>query len=64
MYKKVHACMKGEILSSYIKDLDICTIAPTIDHCHSIKERVSISSTERVYNWLRKTLIKYNEINE
>lgn len=58
--KKVHACMEGGILSNNIKKLDICTIAPTIDNCHSVNERVSISSTERVYDWLKKTLVKYN----
>lgn len=58
--KKVHACMEGGILSNNIENLDICTIAPTIDNCHSVNERVSISSTERVYDWLKKTLVKYN----
>lgn len=60
--KKVHACMEGGIISSNIDNLDICTIAPTIDNCHSINEQVSISSTIRVYNWLKETLIKYNKI--
>lgn len=59
--KKVHACMEGGILSNNIQDLDICTIAPTIENCHSINERVSISSTKRVYEWLKQTLIKYNQ---
>ena len=54
--------MEGGILSKNIADLDICTIAPTIDNCHSINEQVSISSTERVYNWLKETLIEYNKI--
>lgn len=58
--KKVHACMEGGIISNNIEDLDICTIAPTIDNCHSINERVSISSTKRVYDWLKETLIRYN----
>lgn len=58
--KKVHACMEGGILSNNIDNLDICTIAPTIDNCHSINECVSISSTNRVYDWLKETLIKYN----
>lgn len=59
--KKIHACMEGGIISSNIKDLDICTIAPSIDNCHSINERVSISSTIRVYNWLKETLKRYNK---
>jgi dipeptidase D len=58
--KKVHACMEGGILSNNIKDLDICVIAPTIENCHSINEKVSISSTKRVYEWLKQSLIKYN----
>jgi len=58
--KKVHACMEGGILSQNIKNLDMCTIAPTINDCHSINECVSISSTRRVYEWLKETLIKYN----
>lgn len=61
--KKVHACMEGGILSKNIKDLDICTIAPTIEHCHSVNENVNISSIERVYNWLKDTLIRFNNQN-
>lgn len=59
--KKVHACMEGGILSNNIQDLDICTIAPNIENCHSINEKVSISSTKRVYEWLKQTLIRYNQ---
>lgn len=58
--KKIHACMEGGILSKNIDNLDICTIAPTIDSCHSINERVSISSTNRVYEWLKKSLQEFN----
>ena len=46
--------------SNNIENLDIVTIAPTIDDCHSINEKVSISSTIRVYEWLRETLKKFN----
>lgn len=59
--KKIHACMEGGILSSNIKDLDICTIAPTIENCHSVNENVSISSTKRVYEWLKETLVRFNK---
>ena len=61
MIKKVHACMEGGILSNNIPNLDICTIAPTIDNCHSVNERVSISSTNRVYEWLKDTLTEFNK---
>ncbi len=30
--KKVNACMEGGILSNNIQNLDICTIAPTIEN--------------------------------
>ena len=62
--KKIHACMEGGILSKNIPDLDICTIAPTIENIHSVNECVSISSTKRVYEWLKETLIKYNSIQK
>lgn len=58
--RKIHACMEGGIISNNIENLDIVTIAPTIDDCHSINEKVSISSTIRVYEWLRETLKKFN----
>ena len=52
--------MEGGILKENIKDVDICTIAPTMEDIHSVNERVSISSTKRVYEWLKETLKKYN----
>ena len=51
----------GGLLSSNIQDLDICTIAPTIENCHSVNENVSISSTERVYKWLKETVSRFNK---
>ena len=59
--KKIHACMEGGILSNNIPGLDICTIAPTMENIHSINERVSISSTKRVYEWLKDALSEYNK---
>lgn len=57
--RKVHACMEGGVISSNIEGLDIVTIAPTIDDCHTVNEKVSISSTESVYEWLKETLKLY-----
>lgn len=59
---KVHACMEGGVLSNNIPNLDICTIAPTIYDYHTTKERVSISSINRVYKWLYETLINFNKV--
>ena len=58
--------MEGGVISSNIEGLDIVTIAPTIDDCHTVNEKVSISSTERVYEWLKETLKLYkgSDINE
>lgn len=61
--KKVHACMEGGIISNNIDELDMVTIAPTINDCHTLKEKVSISSTIRVYDWLKETLKKFMEVN-
>ncbi len=59
--KKVHACMEGGILANNIPSLDICAIAPNIDNCHSVNEQLSISSTQRVYDWLKDTLMEFNK---
>ena len=64
MIKKVHACMEGGIISSNIESLDIVTIAPTISDCHTINEKVSINSTERVYEWLKETLKLYTKVSQ
>ena len=59
--KRVHACMEGGIFSKNIKDLDICTISPNVYDIHTTQERISISSINRVYEWLLKTLVELNE---
>ena len=50
--RHIHACMEGGIFSNNIKNLDICTISPNVYDIHTVKERVSISSINRVYEWL------------
>ena len=50
----VHAGLEGGVFAKKIKDVDICVIAPNIYDAHSPKERVSVSSINRVYTWLEK----------
>lgn len=50
----VHAGLEGGVFANKIKDVDICVIAPNIYDAHSPMERVSLSSTKRVYSWLEK----------
>ena len=53
--------MEGGIFSKNIKDLDICTISPNVYDIHTIQERISITSINRVYDWLLKTLKNLNK---
>jgi len=48
----VHGGLEGGVFDSRCADLDICVIAPNIYDLHSPKERVSLSSVDRVYKWL------------
>ena len=59
-YENLINSIKDQTVKENIKDVDICTIAPTMEDIHSVNERVSISSTKRVYEWLKETLKKYN----
>ena len=55
----VHAGLEGGVFAKKIKDIDICVIAPNIYDCHSPQERVSLSSIDRVYNWLEKIVEEF-----
>lgn len=46
----IHAGLETGVFYNAIKDLDIVSIGPDILDIHTPKERLSISSTERVYN--------------
>ncbi len=54
--KGVHAGLEGGVFANKNENLDICVIAPNIYDAHSPKERVSISSVNRVYKWLRNII--------
>ncbi|MBR1629731.1 MAG: aminoacyl-histidine dipeptidase [Lachnospiraceae bacterium] len=52
----IHAGLECGILSKKITDLDAVSIGPNITDIHTPNERMSISSVERVYRWVRTVL--------
>ncbi len=57
--KHIHAGLEGGVFAEHIEGLDVCVIAADIYDLHSTKERVSISSVERVYDWVVCTLQEF-----
>ncbi len=54
----IHAGLECGILGSKIKDLDCVSIGPDMKDIHTTEERLSISSTKRVWEYLVKLLEK------
>lgn len=54
----IHAGLECGILSGKMKDLDIISIGPDVFDIHTVHERLSISSTQRVYQYLLAVLRK------
>ncbi len=52
----IHAGLECGILGSKIKDLDCVSIGPDMKDIHTTEERLSISSTQRVWEYLVKLL--------
>lgn len=52
----IHAGLECGILGSKIKDLDCVSIGPDMKDIHTTEERLSISSTKRVWEYLVKVL--------
>ena len=57
--KGIHAGLEGGIFSQNIPDIEICTIAPDIQNLHSPLERASLSSIDRVYEWVKEILKEF-----
>lgn len=62
MYKKdmktsiIHAGLECGVISNKYPDMDIISFGPDIYDAHTPKERLSISSTQRVYKYIIKLL--------
>jgi len=54
----IHAGLECGLFSSNIKDLDCIAIGPQLYDVHTVNERLSISSTERIFSLLLKVLEK------
>jgi dipeptidase D len=55
----VHAGLEGGVFAQNIKNADICVMAVELMDIHSTTEKASISSLERVENWVEKILEEY-----
>jgi len=55
----IHAGLEGGIFSQNIPYIEICTIAPNIYDLHSPLERASLSSIDRVYEWVKEILKEF-----
>ena len=54
----IHAGLECGLLGSKIKGLDAVSIGPQMHDIHTPKERLSIESTERMYEYVKKVLEK------
>lgn len=52
----IHAGLECGVLAQKIKNLDAVSFGPDMDDIHSTDERLSISSTQRVWEYLKKIL--------
>lgn len=57
----IHAGLECGILSSKMKDLDIVSIGPNLLDIHTPKERMSISSVKRVYDYVLGVIAEINK---
>ncbi len=56
----IHAGLECGVFADGIKGLDCISVGPTLHDVHTTRERLSISSTQNLYNILIKTLEKLN----
>ncbi|MBP9988839.1 MAG: beta-Ala-His dipeptidase, partial [Ruminococcus sp.] len=56
----IHAGLECGLFAGKINDLDCISIGPDILEIHTFRERLSISSTERVYKLITETLKRMN----
>ena len=52
----IHAGLECGLLAGKIQDLDCISLGPNLKDVHSVNERVSISSVERIYNYITEVL--------
>ena len=52
----IHAGVECGLLASKLEGLDAVSIGPEMYDIHTPKERLSIASTERIYNFVRRVI--------
>ncbi len=57
----IHAGLECGLLANKIRDLDCVSFGPNMTNIHTTEETLSISSTERVWNYLLALLAKKDE---
>ena len=58
----IHAGLECGLLAAKIEDLDCVSIGPNMANIHTTEEYLSISSTERVWNYLIRLLEKKDDV--
>lgn len=56
---RVHAGLEGGVFASVMSGANIVAIGPTICDIHSTSERLSVSSVDRTFDWLKTFLMEY-----
>ena len=56
----IHAGLECGVFASVIKDFDCIAIGPALYDVHTVNEKLSISSTENLFNLIIKMLEKLN----
>ena len=59
--KSFHAIVEGGVFSSKIKDLDMLLISPNLYDIHSPNERLSISSTQKIWKYVLEVLKEFGK---
>ena len=55
-FKAIHAGLECGVLGEKIKNLDAISFGPDIFDIHTPKERLSISSTKRTWDFIKEVL--------
>ena len=60
----IHAGLECGIFAGKIKDLDCVSMGPDVFDLHTTKERLSISSAKRTYEFLRNVIIRFSDLKK
>lgn len=58
----IHAGLECGIFAGKISNLDCVSMGPNVYDLHTTKERLSISSAKRTYEYLKKVILRFSEV--